>query len=149
MAKILFAWEFGDYLGHVGNLVPLMRALQRRGHKVYFVTKSLASAYTMLAPGEVDVFQAPRFIGATQPKSTRCYADILHNNGYSDVTTLKPLVLAWQSLYKALQPDVLVFDYAPTAQIAGLELNIPKFLCGNSYYNPASGLLVYRFVLLV
>lgn len=139
MSKILFAWEFGDYLGHVGNLVPLMRALARRGHEVSLVAKNLASAHRLLAPGEAAVFQAPLYFSSRPRTATRCFADILKNNGYADADSLEPLVQAWRSLFSVVAPDAVVFDYAPTAQLACLERDFPRFVCGNSYYHPEPG----------
>ncbi len=37
MASILYAWEFGANLGHVGAFMPLARALREQGHDVHWM----------------------------------------------------------------------------------------------------------------
>ncbi len=34
MARILFAWELGGWLGHLNSMLQVARALQERGHSV-------------------------------------------------------------------------------------------------------------------
>ncbi len=135
----MLAWEFGNYLGHVGKLVPLLKELKRRGHQCSLVAKNLASVYQFLSPGEAKVFQAPINFSRDVPGPTRSYADILLHCGYDDPQHLLPLVQGWQSLLAVEEPDVVVFDYAPTAQLACLDRNHPQLLFGCGYYHPEPG----------
>lgn len=116
-----------------------MRALAKQGHQVSLIAKQLGGVYCMMAEGEFDVFQAPVFLGARKSTGTRCYADILKHNGYESPKTLVPLVSGWRSLINMLTPDAVVFDFAPTAQLACLGLGIPTFVLGGGYYHPEPG----------
>ena len=50
MARILFAWELGANLGHLGALVTLAKALRSRGHEAMFAVRDLAASATVAAP---------------------------------------------------------------------------------------------------
>lgn len=116
-----------------------MRALAKQGHKVSLIAKELGSVHSMVKVGEFDVFQSPIFIGKSGAIATRSYADILKNHGYANPQTLAPLIAGWQSLFNVLNPDAVVFDFAPTAQLACLERNIPTFVLGGGYFHPEPG----------
>ena len=42
MARIVFAWELGEGMGHVVPYVPLLKALRSKGHRLLFALRDLS-----------------------------------------------------------------------------------------------------------
>src|SRR5438552_2809119 len=56
MSTILFAWQLGGGYGHLMQMLPLVRGLIKRGHKVFLAMKDL-SATSKLGPLHVALLQ--------------------------------------------------------------------------------------------
>jgi UDP:flavonoid glycosyltransferase YjiC (YdhE family) len=74
-----------------------------------------------------------------------CLPDALLLSGYLDPDALQSLARAWQTLIAAIEPDLVVCDYAPTALLACRErrtahgLPLRTIVSGTGFANPAPG----------
>lgn len=135
MAKILYAWELGTNLGHVGASVPLARELNRRGHRMAWAVKDTRACTSLLQADDawVQAPVAPERPGGPAPIN---YADILLRHGYDDPDGLCGRVVAWRTLYLALGTRLVLADHAPTAILAARTLGIPVMIYGVGFYMP-------------
>ncbi|MDZ4251682.1 MAG: hypothetical protein U1A72_03810, partial [Sulfuritalea sp.] len=76
MGSILYAWEFGANLGHVGAFMPLARALREQGHEVHWVVTQPAVVGDFLASQDFGWLAAPSVAEASRPGPPLTYADI-------------------------------------------------------------------------
>ena len=128
MARILIAWEFGQNLGHVGQLLPLASVLRNAGHTVFLALKHDAAALPLLARQGFAYFKAP-VVWEAQSEDKRAHAlgadrtvesqaEILRLAGWIDAPALARAIRAWRDIICLARPDLLVCQAAPTAQLA-------------------------------
>ncbi len=96
MASILYAWEFGANLGHVGPFMPLARELRQAGHEVHWAVTQPSAVGDFLAKNGFTWLAAPTMPEASRPGPPLSYADILLRFGYADPRSLFGLVGAWR-----------------------------------------------------
>jgi hypothetical protein len=137
MARIAFAWELGNSIGHVLSCAGLARALHAKGHSIAFVLRELRSLPLIPEAKGYDVFQAPRSpreaIGMDIPVS---YAEILLGSGWRDPGELAGLLHGWRCLLDEWKADFLVADFAPTALLAAATLGLRRATFGNGFFTP-------------
>lgn len=137
MAKIALIWELGSDYGHIGRFLPIALALRERGHDPVMILRDISRADEMLGPYGLDYLQAPLWLppvlGLPPPLN---FTESLFLFGFLSPKGLLSVARAWRSLLKMLQPDVLVFDHAPTALLASRGLSIPRLITGNSFAVP-------------
>lgn len=131
---ILISWELGGGLGHISRLAAIAKGLVGRGWRVSLCLQDLSKAYEFFGDQPVSLFQAPVW----QPRlrtdhAPACFSDILLHRGYGSAPGLFSLVSAWRSLFHSLQPDLLMFDYAPTALLAARDISLPKILLSSGF----------------
>jgi UDP:flavonoid glycosyltransferase YjiC (YdhE family) len=136
---VLFVWEFGGGLGHVMQILPLARALVRRGHRVFVALPRLKGAAArafedsgvipLQAPTGLDQVPNPPF------RRTEGFGHILANV-WSDGPALTAGASAWRNLLLLVRPDVAVFDYGPTAQLASRGMPVRRALIGSGFCCP-------------
>jgi UDP:flavonoid glycosyltransferase YjiC (YdhE family) len=66
MASVLYAWEFGANLGHIGTFLPIARELRAHGNAVHWVVTHPHQAARLLPKAGFDWLQAP-----TMPEQQR------------------------------------------------------------------------------
>lgn len=136
MSRILFCWELGQGFGHISQLALLGRALREAGHEVRFAVRDTETAGRALAPlGFADWLQAPVPRGRAAPPAAS-YSEMLGNVGFHDPAALRGRLAAWRSLFGTLQPDVIVFEHAPTALLAARGLELKRVLIGSGFSLP-------------
>jgi len=59
MATVLFVWELGAGLGHLGPLAPLISGMSERRHRVFAALKDLARVHEVIADGRVSYLPSP------------------------------------------------------------------------------------------
>lgn len=118
MAHILIGWELGSARGHAERMVQIANLLRARGHRVSFAVQRVDA----LTPEEVrgsPVWPAPvtprLLINATRPRTANpnSLGDIMARLGCTEAETVTALVRAWRQLFSAIQPDVVVAEFAP------------------------------------
>jgi UDP:flavonoid glycosyltransferase YjiC (YdhE family) len=136
MASILYAWEFGANLGHIGTFLPVAKELRNRGHDVHWVVTHPHQAAKLLPDAGFDWLQAPTMPEQRREGPPLNYADILLRFGYSDVDALVGLAIAWRELIRLTGAEVVLADHAPTAILAARTLGIPVMLFGSGFFAP-------------
>jgi UDP:flavonoid glycosyltransferase YjiC (YdhE family) len=134
--SVLYGWEFGANLGHIGCFLPLARALRERGHTVHWVVSSSTSAARLLDREGFAWLQAPQCAEQPRPGPPLSYADILLRFGYAIPSDLLGLTVAWRELMNLSGAQILLADHAPTAQLAARTLDLPTVLFGSGFYVP-------------
>lgn len=118
MAHILLGWEFGGNRGHALRLVQLADRLKARGHQVSFALQRVDA----ITPGEAKgspIWPAPvspRLLVNTARPGTgppNTLGDILARLGFDDSAIVAAALRAWQTLFNAIKPDLVVAEYAP------------------------------------
>lgn len=137
MSRIMCAWELGGGYGHIAALLPAAQAFRARGHEVVLALKDLFYAERILGGTGLDYLQAP--VWQHPPRDLPDpvnYAEMLFHVGYLDASILTALVKAWRNLYKAVRPDLLLVDHAPTALLAARGLGMRTANLGTGFFIP-------------
>ncbi len=138
MKTVLFVWEIGEGLGHVGRLVAIADALQARDPTLsaVFALKDPVYGRTGFGNRTHRILPAPQLPGfqAIQSQSAS-FADILGTFGYGDAKHLRLALMAWDDLFAVVEPDLIVADYSPTACLAARG-RIPVLVTGNGFSVP-------------
>lgn len=137
MKKILVSWELGANFGHLTRLKPIAERLQLHGHELFFAVRDTEVAAVLLEPQGFAFTQAPFWHGrsclAAPPIN---YAEILIAEGYCLHNGLSGMLRGWLSLFKLVQPDVVLADYSPTALLAARIAKIPVVCIDNGFGLP-------------
>ena len=137
MATIALNWELGAALGHVGRYLPIALRLRERGHRPVLVLRDISQAAAVLAPHHLEFVQAPVWlIPITGLPPDLNFTETLYRFGFLDPGGLLSMTMAWRRLWELLQPQLLIFDHAPTALLAARGLHLPRVLLGNSFAVP-------------
>jgi UDP:flavonoid glycosyltransferase YjiC (YdhE family) len=137
MANVLFAWELGGAYGHLGRMLPLAKALHERGHKVSFALRELTEAQRLLGATGFKWYQAPLWTGrVTGLPPALNHAELLMKFGFLNARALLGVCRAWRHLFELLQPELVVFDYAPTALLASRGLRMARLNMASGFFVP-------------
>jgi len=137
MGTVLFAWELGGGLGHVGPMRVLAEELSSRGHRAIFAVRNVISGRMML--GDIGpVLQAPvaepiRNVG--QAFGVGSFGDLLAVHGFNQRQSLARMIETWSDLFELVRPDVIVADFSPTVHVAAYSV-IPVVTVGYGFYLP-------------
>jgi UDP:flavonoid glycosyltransferase YjiC (YdhE family) len=134
--SILYAWEFGANLGHVGTFLPIARELRNHGTTVHWAVTHPHQAARLLPKAAFDWLQAPTMPEQRRDGPPLNYADILLRFGYADANDLLGLVVAWRELLRLSDARVVLADHSPTAILAARTLNIPVMIFGSGFFAP-------------
>ena len=138
VANILFTWELGSNLGHLGKLRALMRLAERQGHSLSVALKSLRYADRVFDGLEYRCFQAP-YRQALNPRpvpQSLSSAHTLEDFCFSEIGELCLRIRAWREIFDAVDPDLMYCDFSPGALIASRDLGIPRVAIGNGFMTP-------------
>ncbi len=148
MATIALNWELGSDYGHIGRFLPIAQALRARGHRPVMLLRDISRADEMLSPHGLEYLQAPLWLPAVKglPPPIN-FTESLFLFGFLQPAGLLSIARAWRQLWRLLQPELMIFDHAPTALLAARGLGIPRLITGNSFALPprVSPLPVYRW----
>lgn len=138
MAKILFAWELGNHLGHITRLEPIASALAGRGHTVYAALRVLSRAKQVFRDSRIKLLQAPfRHPSPTgQILPTLTFAHILHNSCFGDGIAFEGRAAAWRSMMEFVQPDLVICDHSPTALLVSRLFGCQRVYLGSGFACP-------------
>ncbi len=124
---VLVVWEHGGNLGHLARLLPILHALQARGHSVVFAVACPQAVEVLVANTGIKVVQAPQAaIQVASGVSAVCPADIWLRCGFANPMHAKICVTDWLALFKRLNPAAVLVDASPmalyAAQVAGIRV---------------------------
>ena len=138
LANIVFTWELGSGLGHVGPFYPIAQQLIERGHRITLLVRDRKRTERLFHDLPVQIIDAPLKpelnIERITPPVT--LTDILYNQGWCDLTVLSAQVSQWSDKIRACQPDLLIADHSPTALLAAREFDIPRIHIGTGFTCP-------------
>lgn len=141
MTSILCVWEMGSGTGHLANLTPWLREACRRGHRVTLAVPDTALATRWFAGLSIDIVATPGVRQQPQAPAAQLLSFtqvLLHNFG--STAELASRVAGWQALFDRLQPDLVLYEYAPAALIASLGRPWRKWITGNGFTLPRADL---------
>lgn len=137
---VLCTWEVGGELGHISRLSAIAKVLEKAGYRVVMALKDLSRAYPFFTGTCITLMQAPVWLPKiTLQRPIACQADSMLLLGYLEPDPLECQMLAWRALVDAVRPDLLVFDFSPTAMLALRDYAIPKVMVGTGFAEPAPG----------
>lgn len=137
MATIVFNWELGAALGHIGRFLPIALELRARGHRPVLVLRDLTQAEAVLGPHRIEYLQAPIWLSPVSGLPPEMnFTETLFRFGFLHREGLLSMARAWRSLWKLLRPGLLVFDHSPTALLAARGAGLPRLIVGNSFAVP-------------
>ncbi len=139
VTRVLFGWELGANLGHVGLLAEIARRLVTDGVEVTVAATDLTAARIGFAGIGVRLLQAPqwayhRHLGSETGQAG--YQDLLTMVGFADPVKLSAVVEGWTSLIDLLQPDLILADHAPGLMVATHQRGIAVMAIGSGYTLP-------------
>jgi UDP:flavonoid glycosyltransferase YjiC (YdhE family) len=134
--RILYAWELGTNAGHLERGLAIAEGLRDRGHDVIFVVSDLVLAERLLASRGFDFIPTPHTPLRPTRRPTVNFSDVLLTCGFADAVALDARVRAWTHLLHHLDPDAIVIDHAPTAQLAAYIANLPAILVNSGFAIP-------------
>ncbi len=134
---IVFAWELGGGYGHISAFMPVARILKERGYRISWILRDLSNFWSLSDDCDDQILQAPFCIPRRYKlRPINNYSDLLYRHGFQKSGELISYVKGWKSLYKLLQPDLLVCDHSPTAILAARGLDFPVASFGNGFLIP-------------
>lgn len=135
---ILCTWEMGGELGHLARLALLTKALESDGHRVVLALKDLSRCHPFFKETKAQILQAPNWrLKLKMQRPIACQADALLLSGYIDADALFMLTKAWEAIVQLVKPDIIIFEYSPTAQLALRdETEIKKIIIGMGFSAP-------------
>src|SRR5688572_7028593 len=137
---VLCTWEIGGELGHISRLSAIANTLEKRGYRVVLALKDLSRALPFFRNTNVTLLQAPVWLPkVTMQRPIACLADSLLLLGYLEPDPLDCLVRAWRSLFDLVLPDLVIYDYSPTAMLAFSDKALPKIQVGSGFCDPVPG----------
>ncbi len=148
MATIALIWELGSDYGHIGRFLPIAQALRAQGHRPVMILRDISRADEMLSPYGLEYLQAPLWLPPVigLPAALN-FTESLFLFGFLNPPGLLSIARAWRQLFALLNPDLLIFDHAPTALLAARGLGLPRLITGNSFAVPPQTrpLPIYRW----
>jgi hypothetical protein len=137
MANILCLWEMGSALGHLANLKPFIDGAIAAGHKVSLAAKELQNVEAILGRRDIALYQSPyltRPVRQPYPRLISYPQLVLQRFETSEELTL--LTRAWDAIFAAVNPDLVIYDFAYSALVASYGKPWRKWLVGNGFMMP-------------
>jgi UDP:flavonoid glycosyltransferase YjiC (YdhE family) len=136
---VLFAWELGAGTGHLMTLRRLASYLQPYG------VKAIAGICRSAPDVALDEFfseihHLPSWSDTSGNRERRAASsatmnDILAGAGLASATTMRGMLEAWDRVFRATKPDLVIAEYAPAAVLAA-QRRIPLMLVGTGFTLP-------------
>ncbi len=138
MARILLTWELGGHLGHLSRLSVLADTLHKRGHNIALALRELHNVESIFRfNNPYQFFQAPIYLPIIKAsRNPVTYSEILQFNGYLSTSSLRYQFKCWCSLIEMFKPQLIVYDYSPTAMLANKKFDIPAIELGTGFFIP-------------
>jgi UDP:flavonoid glycosyltransferase YjiC (YdhE family) len=136
MARILFAWELGEGLGHVQRLLPIALRMRSLGHDCVFAVRNIYNAHGLLIRHGFPALPGPPVQVQRSEAPTTTLADILTLAGFARIDRLWPLLSAWEAIVAQVKPDLIVGDYSPGLCLAMRGGDVPVAIVGSGFTVP-------------
>lgn len=143
MARILIGWELGANSGHTVKLADIARELAARGHETVFALQQIGTA-----PAGAAVWQAPLWpvqiatLARNAAATPSTMGDILAVLGLGDGAAMRSMLRAWDGILRAVQPDIVVAEFAPGLMMAA-RARVPVLALGTGFSLPPPQLPIF------
>ena len=147
MARILLGWELGANRGHIERLMPVALRLLNAGHDVAVALQQIDSA-GIERDLRLSLWQAPVWprllVNVIQDYSRKSatMGDILGQLGLDRPGCLAAMISAWDAIFAASRPDVVIGDFAP-ALLAAANGRIASIAVGDFFTVPPSQIATF------
>ena len=137
MARILLGWELGANRGHLLRLAKIARWLTAQGHQVDAALQNVDGAAVVFPEG-TRIWQAPLWprlmanVARLDGPPVATMGDILARLGLDRGEAFEGLIRAWDSLFGAIAPDMVIGDFAP-ALLRAAWGRIPSIAVGTGF----------------
>ena len=136
--RVLLAWEHGRNFGRLSRLLAVARMVEQQGGEpLWVVPRSQRDAPALVA------LSHRRFISPVIEQETfkpdfraDSFADVLLSVGFDNPSALLAATHAWAHIIELLQPECMVLDYAPAAQLTSQMLGLRAFQLTNGFDAP-------------
>ena len=137
MATIALNWELGADLGHINRFLCIALRLRALGHRPIMLLRDITRAESILGEHRLEFLQAPVWLTPVHglPPDIN-FTETLYRFGYLYPDGLLSMAKAWRATWALLQPQLMIFDHAPSAMLAARGLGIPRMVIGNSFSVP-------------
>lgn len=142
MTNVVLVWEMGTDLGHVTRLDALARRLSSRGHQVTCIfsdVREISRIHSKSeAPPPYRLLEGPNWQERKQKLSRlpASLTEVLLSVGFYKSQIIVEKLTQWQTVFSSLAPDVILYDYAPTALLATRDLPCQKINLGDPFSTP-------------
>ena len=136
--RVLLAWEHGRNFGRLSRLLAVARMVEQQGGEpVWVVPRSQREAPALVALSHRR-FSAPVIEQQVFEPNFRAdsFADVLWAVGFGNPDALLEATQAWAQIIEMLQPECVVLDYAPAAQLTSQILGLRAFQLTNGFDAP-------------
>ena len=135
--RVLIAWEHGRNLGHVSRLLALAEEIRaQRAEVIWALPATQGQALALVRAAGFEVSTCPALRVDAARTSALSFADILLSLGFGNNDALATQVKAWLDVMQAVQPDRVLLDYAPAAQLAAHLVGLPSAQITNGFDAP-------------
>lgn len=141
MAEIVLVWEMGADMGHVTRLDALAKRLIQRSHKVTCILCDLTGLQQLYHQGQTapyQIVQGPSWpnLYAKLSRPPANLAEVLLSVGFHKPQVIAEKLAQWRSIFAQLNPDLIIYDYAPTALLASRDLTCKKIGLDDPFSKP-------------
>ena len=142
MKTVLFAWELGGGFGHIASLRRYVTKLGGNGVRMVAAVRNPKMGRVLAGLG-VEVLQAPPWPEASFTSKQRAamssatLGESLAGSGLADTSAFNNVLAKWTKIFKNMDPDLVVADYAPAAALLARG-RVPLMIVGNGYTVPPS-----------
>ncbi len=146
--RVILAWEHGRNFGRLSRLLAVARMVEEQGGEpIWVVPRAQRDAPALMALSHRR-HVAPEIEQQTFAPDFRAdsFADVLLSSGFDDAGVLLAAVHAWTQLIESLQPECVVLDYAPAAQLACTLLDQRALQITNGFDAPPASCPPYARV---
>ncbi|MCS4503951.1 hypothetical protein NYO91_07680 [Arhodomonas aquaeolei] len=143
MSTVMICWGMGEGYGHANKIACVTGGLEATGLHVVIAARDrrLMERVARRRGLACEVVQAPVLPATRSPDvATVFYSDLLLSRGYSDPDRLVEAIAGWRALFERHAPDVIAFEYAPTAILAARGVDTPRLGFGTGFYYPPAPL---------
>jgi UDP:flavonoid glycosyltransferase YjiC (YdhE family) len=150
MKRFLLVMEQGGNFGHAAHISVLASLLLAEGHEVIVAGPLHELAARVFESAPYRLIETPLCQLPPLPRpvfSWASLATVYWDLGLCRVDLMPSLFEIWRSIYREVNPDVIVLNAAPFAQLAAIGLGVPRIQVGLPYGipPPLSPLPSFRF----
>jgi UDP:flavonoid glycosyltransferase YjiC (YdhE family) len=137
MARILCAWELGSELGHLSKLRHPVAVAVEQGHQVFLSARELRRAKLIMGDLPITYLQTPvKHRSMAAEPLYQSFGELLGGQCFTDLDETEMLLRAWSGMFDLVQPDLVLFEHAPTALAAAHRYRFKKLLVGSGFMVP-------------